>query len=129
VAFATAIERSRLTTRFSPKRLRAQQMFETNNYPGAISWVASPVWVLIVLANLAHYSMAHTRFFRQFYYLGSNPKAAHLSGMNVEGLQICSFVLMGLLAGLAGILYASRIATATSTVGVGAECRPLRRLS
>src|SRR5271170_4119831 len=81
----------------------------------------SPVWVLIVLAILAHYCMAHTRFFRQFYYLGSNPKAAHLSGMNVEGLQISSFVLMGLLAGLAGILYASRIATATSTVGVGAE--------
>jgi hypothetical protein len=81
----------------------------------------SPVWVLIVLAILAHYSMAHTRFFRQFYYLGSNPKAAHLSGMNVEVLQISSFVLMGLLAGLAGILYASRIATATSTVGVGAE--------
>jgi ribose/xylose/arabinose/galactoside ABC-type transport system permease subunit len=26
----------------------------------------SPVWVLIVLAILAHYSMAHTRFFRQF---------------------------------------------------------------
>ncbi len=59
----------------------------------------SPVWVLIVLAILAHYAMAHTRFFRQFYYLGSNPKAAHLSGMNVEGLQISSFVLMGLLAG------------------------------
>jgi ribose transport system permease protein len=85
----------------------------------------SPVWVLIVLAILAHYSMAHTRFFRQFYYLGSNPKAAHLSGMNVEGLQISSFVLMGLLAGLAGILYASRIATATSTVGVGAELQAI----
>jgi hypothetical protein len=64
-------------------------------------------------------------FFRQFYYLGSNPKAAHLSGMNVEGLQIFSFVLMGLLAGLAGILYASRIATATSTVGVGAELQAI----
>jgi ribose transport system permease protein len=85
----------------------------------------SPVWVLIVLAIVAHYAMAHTRFFRQFYYLGSNPKAAHLSGMNVEGLQIFSFVLMGLLAGLAGILYASRIATATSTLGVGAELQAI----
>jgi len=85
----------------------------------------SPVWVLIVLAILAHYAMAHTRFFRQFYYLGSNPKAAHLSGMNVEGLQVFSFVLMGLLAGSAGILYASRIATATSTVGVGAELQAI----
>lgn len=65
--------------------------------------------------------MAHTRVFRQLYYIGSNPKAAHLSGIKVQRLQIASFVLMGLLAGLAGILYASRIATATSTLGVGAE--------
>jgi ribose transport system permease protein len=85
----------------------------------------NPVWVLVGLALVAHYAMAHTRFFRQFYYLGSNPRAAHLSGMNVEGLQILSFVLMGFLAGLAGILYASRIATATSTLGVGAELQAI----
>jgi ribose transport system permease protein len=81
----------------------------------------SSVWVLILLAIVTNYAMAHTRIFRQFYYLGSNPKAAHLSGIKVQRLQIFSFVLMGLLAGLAGILYASRIATATSTLGVGAE--------
>ncbi|MBV9489349.1 MAG: ABC transporter permease, partial [Verrucomicrobia bacterium] len=85
----------------------------------------APVWVLFMLAILAHYAMAHTRFFRQFYYVGSNPKAAHLSGINVDGLQMFSFVLMGFLAGLAGILYASRIATATSTVGLGAELQAI----
>jgi ribose transport system permease protein len=81
----------------------------------------NPVWVLVLLAIVANYAMAHTRLFRQVYYMGSNPKAAHLSGIKVQRLQIASFVLMGLLAGLAGILYASRIATATSTLGVGAE--------
>jgi ribose/xylose/arabinose/galactoside ABC-type transport system permease subunit len=85
----------------------------------------APVWVLLVLATIAHYAMAHTRFFRQFYYMGSNPKAAHLSGINVEGLQMLSFTIMGLLAGSAGILYASRIATATSTLGVGAELQTI----
>lgn len=85
----------------------------------------APVWVLAVLAIVAHYALAHTRFFRQFYYVGSNPKAAHLSGINVEGLQMVSFMIMGFLAGLAGILYASRIATATSTVGVGAELQAI----
>ena len=69
--------------------------------------------------------MAHTRFFRQFYYIGSNPKAARLSGINVAGLQILSFTIMGLLAGSAGILYASRIATATPTVGLGAELQAI----
>lgn len=85
----------------------------------------TPVWVLLVLAIIAHYAMAHTRFFRQFYYIGSNSKAAHLSGINVEGLQMLSFTIMGFLAGSAGVLYASRIATATSTLGVGAELQAI----
>jgi len=81
----------------------------------------APVWILMVLGVAAHYCLAHTRYFRQFYYLGSNPKAAFLSGLNVERLQIFSFTLMGVLAGLAGIVYAARVATASSTVGVGKE--------
>lgn len=85
----------------------------------------APVWLMIGLALLAHYGLAHTRFFRQYYYIGSNPKAALLSGMNVERLQIISFTLMGAIAGLAGIVYASRIATASSTVGVGAELQAI----
>src|SRR5688572_23643176 len=87
--------------------------------------VQGPVLLMLGLAVVAHYGLAHTRFFRQLYYIGSNPKAAHLSGINVERLQILSFTLMGLIAGLAGIVYASRIATATSTVGVGAELQAI----
>ena len=86
-----------------------------------IGGIQAPVLLMLALAVVAHYCLAHTRFFRQYYYIGSNPKAAHLSGINVERLQILSFTLMGMIAGLAGIVYASRIATATSTVGVGAE--------
>lgn len=81
----------------------------------------SPVWLLCALGVAAHYALAHTRFFRQFYYLGANPRAAHLSGLNVERLQMIAFTLMGLLAGLAGIVYAARVATASSTLGVGKE--------
>src|SRR6266436_1187516 len=79
--------------------------------------IETPVWTLLLLGLFGHYAMAHTRFFRQFYFIGSNAKAAHLSGINVEGLQIISFIIMGLLAGIAGILYAARIATASSTIG------------
>jgi ribose transport system permease protein len=81
----------------------------------------APVWLLITLGLLAHYALAHTRFFRQFYYLGANPKAAFLSGLNVDRLQIFSFTVMGLIAGTAGIVYAARVATASSTVGAGKE--------
>jgi ribose transport system permease protein len=87
--------------------------------------IETPVWALLLLGLAAHYAMAHTRFFRQLYFMGSNAKAAHLSGINVERLQIISFTVMGLLAGFAGIMYAARIATASATIGVGAELQAI----
>ena len=85
----------------------------------------APVWLAAGVALGAHYALAHTRYFRQFYYLGSNAKAAHLSGINVERVQMTGFTIMGALAGLAGIVYASRIATASATVGAGAELQAI----
>lgn len=85
----------------------------------------APVWLLLALALVAHYCLTHTRFFRQYYYIGSNAKAAHLSGMNVERMQMLAFTIMGVLAGIAGITYASRIATASSTVGIGSELQAI----
>ena len=87
--------------------------------------IQAPVWLLLALALGAHYCLTHTRFFRQYYYIGSNVKAAYLSGINVERMQMLSFTLMGVLAGIAGITYASRIATASSTVGVGSELQAI----
>lgn len=81
----------------------------------------APVWLVGFLGLAGHYALAHTRFFRQFYYIGSNAKAAYLSGISVERLQVIAFTLVGLFAGLAGIVYASRVATASSTVGMGKE--------
>jgi ribose/xylose/arabinose/galactoside ABC-type transport system permease subunit len=94
---------------------------------GQAEWlgVQSPVWMLLLLALVAHYLLAHTRFFRQYYYVGSNAKAAHLSGIPVERLQVVAFTIMGLIAGLAGILYAARSATANSAVGDNMELRAI----
>ncbi len=85
----------------------------------------APIYLLFFLAVVAHYCLAHTRFFRRYYYIGSNAKAAHLSGIQVERMQILAFTIMGLLAGIAGIAYASRIATASSTVGIGSELQAI----
>ena len=87
--------------------------------------IQAPVWLLLALGLVAHYCLTHTRFFRQYYYIGSNTKAAHLSGINVERMQMLAFTLMGVLAGIAGITYASRIATASSTVGIGSELQAI----
>ena len=83
----------------------------------------TPVWLMIGVVALIHYLLAKTRWFRQFYYIGGNEKAAYLSGINVPTMQITAFILSGFLAGLAGIAFAARLATSVSTAGDGAELR------
>lgn len=85
--------------------------------------VQLPVWVMLGLAAVGHYLLQHTAPFRRYYYVGANPKAARLSGIDVGGLQVLGFTLMGVIAGLAGLLFAARVGTAVSTAGVGAELR------
>lgn len=85
--------------------------------------IQSPVWLMSLVVLLFQYLMARTRFFRQYYYIGSNQRAAYLSGINVPRMQMLAFTLMGLLAGLSGIVFASRIATSVSIAGDGAELR------
>jgi len=85
--------------------------------------IQSPVWMLLILTVLFSYLLSRTRFFRQYYYIGTNPKAASLSGINVERMQIVGFMISALMAGIAGIAFASRVGTSVSTAGDNAELR------
>src|SRR5689334_17704632 len=83
----------------------------------------APVWLLLVLLLITHFGLHHTRLMRQYYYIGSNARAARLSGIEVERMQILGFTMMGLMAGLAGLAFAARVGTAVSSAGAGAELR------
>lgn len=83
----------------------------------------APIWLMLAVAIAGQFLLAKTRFFRKFYYIGANVKAARLSGIPVDRMLILAFTLMGVLAGLAGMVFAARVATATSTSGDGAELR------
>ena len=85
----------------------------------------SPFWVMLVVVLAAWFAMTHTRFFRQFYYIGSNPRAANLSGIKVDRVTFIGFIMMGALAGLAGTLLASRLSNAVVLAGVGTELRAI----
>ncbi len=92
---------------------------------GQAQWLGlqAPVWLMLAVAAVGQFLMAKNRFFRRYYYIGANAKAASLSGIPVDHMVILAFTLMGLLASLAGIAFASRMATANSTAGDGAELR------
>jgi len=80
--------------------------------------------VLIVMGVLmVAYDFVTTRTVlgRRIYALGGNEKAARLSGIRTERLVFLSFVNMGVLAALAGLVFAARLNTATPKAGLGFE--------
>ena len=85
--------------------------------------VAVPIWYMFGVVALFHILVERSSFFRRYYFIGGNEKAARLSGIQVERMKIWAFVLSALLAGIAGILLSSRLGAALSTSGRGLELR------
>jgi ribose transport system permease protein len=85
--------------------------------------IQSPFWVMLLIVVIGGWLVARTRFFRQFYFVGGNPRAAQLSGIRVDRLTLIGFVIMGALAGLAGVLGAARLNSAVVNAGVGIELK------
>jgi ribose transport system permease protein len=85
--------------------------------------IYSPFWFMAVIVLLFAFLVGRTRYFRQAYYIGGNARAAKLSGINVDRTVLTFFAIMGLLAGLAGALLASRLNTAVVLAGQGVELK------
>jgi ribose transport system permease protein len=63
--------------------------------------------------------LEHTTFGRRLYAIGGNTEAARLAGVRVRLLRLLAFVLAGCGAAIAGLMYASRVASANPTQGAG----------
>jgi putative multiple sugar transport system permease protein len=81
-------------------------------------------WVLVLLAVLVlAYSLMASRsvFGRHIYAVGGNLQAATLSGVRVKPVTFWVFVNMGVLAALAGVIFAGRLNQAGPTAGSAFE--------
>jgi len=74
-----------------------------------------------VLTIIYAFLTESTTLGRRIYALGGNEKAAKLSGIRTERLTFLTFVNMGMLAALAGLVFAARLNTATPKAGVSFE--------
>ena len=64
-------------------------------------------------------TLEHTSFGRRLYAIGGNYEAARLAGLRVKRIRLIGFALTGLGAATAGLMYASRVASANPTQGSG----------
>lgn len=85
--------------------------------------VQMPVWYMLLTIAIFSFLTSKTIFFRRYYYIGGNEKAAELSGIAVKKMKMYAFMLSALLAGAAGILLSSRLGAALPTMGRGLELR------
>ncbi len=90
----------------------------------AITWVLAgynglswTVVVVLIVVAVYHFITTQTVLGRHIYAVGGNPEAAELSGINVKKITYVVFGSMGLLSALSGILFASRLQSATVTAG------------
>lgn len=79
-----------------------------------LSWTAVIVLAVTLLYN---FIMSQTVLGRHIYAVGGNPDAAELSGISVNRIIYVVFGSMGMLSALSGILFASRLQSATTTAG------------
>lgn len=79
------------------------------------SWT---VIIVLFVTMIYHFITSKTVLGRQIYAVGSNPEAAHLSGINVKKVTYIVMGSMSMLAALSGIMYTSRLQSATTTAGM-----------
>lgn len=80
-----------------------------------------PVLILLAAYAVAWLVLNYTRFGRHTYALGDSEEAARLLGLNVGRVTVGVYTLSGAMAGLAGVLLASRLGTGQPVAAVGWE--------
>jgi putative multiple sugar transport system permease protein len=90
----------------------------------AITWVLAgynglswTVVIMLVVVAIYHFITTQTVLGRHIYAIGGNPEAAQLSGVNVKRITWLVFMSMGMLAALGGMMFASRLRSATPQAG------------
>ncbi len=87
-------------------------------YYGGIMGISWPIIVFAILAILGEITMRHTAFGRHCAAIGSNEKVARYSSVSVTRVKLATYVLLGLLVGIAVVMYVPRLGSASATTGL-----------
>lgn len=88
---------------------------------GYLGVIPAPAVLFILVAAAGGWMLKFTAFGRSLFAIGGNREAAGLSGIPVERNICMTYVLMGVMSGLAGIIMTSRVASASAVAGESYE--------
>lgn len=95
-------------------QMRASSFTVLGGGVGGLYWV---VLAMVLLTLLGQFILKKTRFGTNLYAVGSNFKAAQLSGINTDRVRIGAFVVTGLLAAVGGVFSVARLQSTTVLLG------------
>ena len=87
-------------------------------YYDGILGIAWPIIVFAVVAIVGEIAMRRSRFGRYCAAIGSNNEVARYSSVSVDRVRMATYVILGLLVGLATIMYVPRLGSASASTGV-----------
>ncbi len=76
-----------------------------------------PVWIMVIMVLAAYVILNHTRWGRILYMTGGNAEAATLSGVNVKRVKTSAYIISGVFASMAGILFTARVGSGQIDAG------------
>ena len=88
---------------------------------GMIGPIPVPVLIVVVITVIVWYVFNHTSYGRSLYAIGGNRKAAEASGINAKKSIYISYMICGVLAGLAGAIFMARNNSGIPNGAVGYE--------
>jgi rhamnose transport system permease protein len=88
---------------------------------GDVWGVPTQLWILGGLVIIAGVILGMTTFGRATYATGANETGARFSGIGVDRTKLLIYTASGLIAGLAGVIFVSRVSTTRSDMGTGLE--------
>lgn len=80
-----------------------------------------PVLLALAIFLVAIFLLTQMKIGRYIYGVGGNEEASRLSGINVGRIKTFAYMASGVLTGVAGLLYLSRIGSGQASAGVGYE--------
>lgn len=90
-------------------------------YSAKIGPIPFPILVLIIVTILMYLLLHWTKFGRYVFAVGDNMQAAIASGVSILKTKTIAYTISGFLAGIAGIIFTAKTASAQSNIGVGYE--------
>ena len=85
--------------------------------PGTHAGIPVPVIIFLTIALAGAFITQNTTLGRYLYAIGGNPDAARLSGINIRKYLLVVFCMMGVLTGVASIIYTARVGSASPDAG------------